>query len=293
MAHGRPLMELVREAAEYLRRKGIKTPRLDAEVLMAHALGCKRIDLYLRFDELLLKEEVDVYRELVRRRGKREPVAYITGSKEFWSIPLRVDSRVLIPRPETETLVEACLEELREIASSSPNPLKAAEIGTGSGAVVIALAKEMGERVMWTATDVSKEALDVARSNAELLHLEGRIQFIEGDGVSPLLGQGGFSLIVSNPPYVPTGELESLDPEVRLYEPKVALDGGLDGTRMISRLLAEAHMALVSGGKLVMEVAGDQRGKVEEMISRVGSWVQWGWKEDLGGRPRVVWVRKG
>lgn len=293
MTYGPPLMELVRQAAEFLGKKGIKTPRLDAELLLAHALGCRRIDLYLRFDELLTEKEVDAFRELLRRRAKREPLAYITGLKEFWSIPLRVDPRVLIPRPETETLVEAALEELKKAPSLGEGRLKAAEIGTGSGAVVIALAKEMGKTVTWKATDISGEALEVARSNARLFDLENTIEFLEGDGIEALLGHGIFNLIVSNPPYVPTREIDTLEPEVRLYEPRVALDGGPDGTRVIAKLLKEAHFLLASGGVLLMEVAPQLKGKVEDMVSGMREWAQWGWKEDLAGRPRVVWLRKG
>jgi release factor glutamine methyltransferase len=288
------LLELVREAAAYLARKGISSPRLDAELLMAHVLGCGRVDLYLRFDQPVAQGELDRFRELLLRRGKREPVAYILGNREFWSLGFRVNPKVLIPRPETETLVELALGELRRAVGEGPLPVRALELGTGCGAVAIALARELGPSVSWVATDISREALDVARCNARELGVEALIQFLEGDLWDPLDPEGRqFRLILSNPPYVPTSCIERLEPEISCYEPRQALDGGQDGLVLVRRILEGAPLRLDSKGMLLMELGEGQSQAVEGILGRDRRWRRWGWGLDLGGRPRVLWASVG
>lgn len=285
------LMELIQEAAKYLDAKGVSSARLDAELLMAHTLGCTRVDLYINFDKPLSPQEVDRFRHLIKRRASREPVAYIVGKKEFWSLEFMVNPHVMVPRPDTETLVEAALKELKEFSSGPP--LKAADIGTGCGAIAIALAKELGPRVLWIATDISSQALDTARRNASFHEVSGLIEFLEGDLFGPLGTEARLTIIVSNPPYIPTEELEALEPEIKLHEPKIALDGGEDGLCIIRRLISEAPAVLTPGGKLLMEVGASQRAKVEELLKGNAAWVEWGWYYDLGARSRVVWARRG
>jgi release factor glutamine methyltransferase len=206
-------------------------------------------------------EELSRFRELIRLRLAGEPVAYLVGEQEFWSLPLKVDRRVLIPRRDTETLVEVGLRVLRQGKGA-----RVADVATGSGAVAIALAKEVqGATVV--ATDASAEALEVARANVERHGLTSRVALAQGDLLSPLLSS--FDLIVSNPPYIPTGELSSLSAEVRC-EPRQALDGGADGLELLSRLIPEAWEKLVSGGTLAVEHAHDQGPRVAERFRRAG-----------------------
>ena len=275
-------LELVRLAAGYLAEKGVATPRLDAEVLLAHVLGVPRIRLYTEFDKPLEPAEVAAYREAVRRRARREPVAYITGEREFWSLGLRVDRRVLIPRPETEVLVERCLPRMGAAGVLL-------DLGTGSGAVALAL---LSERPGWRAVgvDASAGALEVARENARRLGLGERAEFLEGDLYEPVAGRR-FDLIVSNPPYVPSAELDRLEPEVCRYEPRRALDGGPDGLSVIRRIVAGAAEHLADGGLLALEIGAGQGPAVRALIEGAGL----GRVEilpDHAGRDRVAAARR-
>ena len=271
-------LELVRWTGEYFRTHGVESPRLDAELLLAHVLGARRIDLYLRFDQPLQAEERAVYRELVRRRAReRVPVAYLTGTREFWSRPLRVTPDVLIPRPETEGLVQL---------AAKLAPRRAADIGTGSGAIALALALELPE-VEITAVDVSEAALAVARENLAAHGVAERVTLRCGRGLAPL--EGRFDLIASNPPYVPSAELDGLAPELR-HEPRLALDGGPDGLDVIRELAAAAREKLVPGGHLVLEIGADQGARTSELLSAAGA-AHVEVQPDLAGRDRVVLAR--
>jgi release factor glutamine methyltransferase len=285
------LLELIREASAYLAKKGVSSPRLDTELLMACVLGCSRVELYLRFDQPLTKQELDRFRELLRRRARREPLAYILGAKEFWSLSLRVSPSVLIPRPETETLVEVALEELKKAVRKESLPISALELGTGSGAIAIALARELGASVSWWATDISREALEVARWNARQLGVQGWIKFLQGDMWEALEpDQRRFRLVISNPPYIPTALIQQLEPEIRCYEPALALDGGHDGLALIRRIIEQAPCRLVPGGMLVMEVGEAQSELLDEILGKDSRWGKWGWRQDLGGRLRALWA---
>jgi len=267
--------------ATYFAGKGVKTPRLDAEILLAHCLDVDRLYLYLNLDRPLLPDERSRFRELVKRRGLREPVALITGKKEFWSISLQIKPGTLIPRPETEILVEVVLQEIKE----NPAP-KVLEIGTGSGAVAIALAKDK-PRVEVVATDTDFAVLLVAQANAKEAELENAVQFIATDLFDSIRRGGYFDVICSNPPYVPTNIIPTLDPDVRNFEPMRALDGGPDGLDVIRRLAANAENFLNRPGVLVLEFGDEQAEAVGRILVSAGFEVIRIFR-DLSGKPRVI-----
>lgn len=282
---------LLRVSAEYLADKGSSSPRLDAELLLAEALQLERIQLIIQAERPLSEEEVTRYRELIARRARREPIAYILGRAAFRYLELEVGPGVLIPRPETEELVEAALEELRVRPPLSPVPSGGgwaapvvADLGTGSGAITFSLATEGGVRVL--ATDSSGEALGVARRNRARLGLAGAVELVSAD----LLGEfasGTLRLLVSNPPYIPTHEYEALEPDVRDYEPRVALDAGADGLEVYRRLAPQALSALGPGGVLLVEVGHDQAERVAEVLRGAGL-SEVASQRDLSGRERIV-----
>jgi release factor glutamine methyltransferase len=258
--------------------RGISSPRLDAELLAAHALGLSRVQLYTQFDRPLLAAELTALRDLVKRRQGGEPVAYIVGRKEFWSLDLAVDARVLVPRPDTETAVEEALAR----ADAAP-ATRAADVGTGSGAIALALAKVRPDLEIF-AGDVSADALAVARGNADRLGLA--VTFVEGDLLAPLLPHAPFGLVVANLPYIPTGEIAGLPPEVGC-EPRLALDGGPDGLDLVRALIAQADGALASGGALVLEI-GDGQAPATAGLLRAAGFEDVQSRRDLGGIERVV-----
>ncbi len=282
------VLTLLRRATDHFQDQGIDSPRAAAEILLAHALDCRRIDLYLRFDQPVEAAERDRFRDLVRRRLHREPVAYITGVREFWSLPLAVNPSVLIPRPETECLVEAALEALPQAA---PPPKRVLDLGTGSGAVVLALAKERpGHRFL--ATDRSPAALATARFNARRLSLEDRLEFLASDWFTPLRPSHNWDLIVSNPPYISTATLAELAPEVAVFEPRQALDGGSEGLDCLSRLIAGAPGYLAPGGVLILEIGADQRRPVADLARKTAAYSSVDFRTDYAGRDRVTILRK-
>lgn len=237
-------------AKKFLEERGVSSPRLDAELLLAHVLGIGRMQLYMDHDRPLTAAELDAYRELTRRRGLREPVAYLIGERGFWTLDLRVDPRVLVPRPETELLIEACLEF---VGDDKDRELRIADVGTGSGAIALALASELPNASV-LAVDISTDALEVAKANAEQLGLSERVHFVRGDLLSPLQGRDScVDIIVSNPPYIGEAERPDLAPEVDAHEPHVALFAAEDGMALIRRLIAQARVALSRDGLLLIE----------------------------------------
>ena len=270
--------ELVSSTSAYLRRHGVPQARLDAELLLAHVLDVERIGLYLGSAGTPSAMQCDRHWDLVRQRAhQRVPLAYLTGVREFWSQPFWVTRDVLIPRPETETLVEVAL---------AVRPERVLEIGVGSGAVTGALALEL-PRTRFVAVDRSRQALAVARVNLERLGVANRVLLLRGDGGSGL--RGPFDLIVSNPPYIPSGELGRLPPEVQ-NEPTLALDGGPDGLSFVRRLVADAPALLARSGCLALEVGRGQAGAVREELIRVGA-PAIETTRDLAGVERVVLAR--
>lgn len=276
----RPL-ELTRLAAEHLATKGVEDPRLDAELLLAHVLRVRRLDLYLQFERPLAPEEVEAYREAVRRRARREPLQYITGVAAFRELEVAVDPRVLIPRPETEVLVGAVLEWAQGRAG-----LLALDIGTGSGAIALSLLHEGPfERVV--ATDLSAAALAVARLNAERLGLTDRLDAREGPLWEPVGDAERFDVIVSNPPYVAETAAATLAPEVAAHEPGAALYGGPDGLEVVRGIVEGAGARLRAGGLLAVEVGLGQAPTVAAWLDRA-PFGRPRIVEDLTGRERVV-----
>ena len=272
-------LEAVRDVARELGEAGVPSPRVDAEFLVAHVLECGRTDLYRR-DSEVTSEELVRLRLLVDRRRSREPLAYVLGEWGFRGLTLNVDPRVLIPRPETELLVERCLERLQEI--ESPRVL---DVGVGSGAIALAIAQEH-PRARVLAVDRSPAALEVARDNLAASAVDGRVEFREADLLRGILGP--FDLVVSNPPYVAPDEIETLEPEIRLYEPRAALVGV-----GVGEAIAEAARSILSpGGWLLIECGDGQAGSLAAELDRLG------YRDvvktlDLAGRERIVEGRWG
>ena len=271
-------LDLVRWTTGYFKEHGIPSPRLDAEVLLAFVLSVERIELYTAFERPVESAERERFRELVRERAqKRRPVAYLTGVREFWSRTFRVDESVLIPRPDTETLVrEAVAREPRRIL----------EVGVGSGAVCGALALELPEAEI-VGTDISESALEIARGNLASLGVAERCELRRAD----LVSGGDFDVLVSNPPYVPTAELAGLEPEV-LHEPRAALDGGADGLDVIRRLVEAAPKVLRRGGWLLLEIGAGQGSRVGALMEAAG-FENTALCLDLAGVERVAAARRG
>jgi release factor glutamine methyltransferase len=273
---------LLEWTTSFLSQKGSESPRLDTEVLLAHALGCKRIELYTRHDEVAPEEGRQKFRDLVRRRVEGCPVAYLVGRKEFFSLELEVGPAVLIPRPDTECVVDECLRLARGLAE--PEVL---DVGTGSGNLAVAVARQSkGAKV--TATDLSAEALAVAARNAQRHGVGDRIRFVQGDVYGPLDPAERFDFILSNPPYIRHGDIPQLPAGVRDYEPHVALDGGADGFAMFDRLLAGAPGHLKSGGWLIVEIGTAQEGPGRERIGHVEGFELAKTVHDGSGHPRVL-----
>ena len=271
-------IDVLRKATGFLRDRGVANPRLDAELLLADVLGVDRVGVYLSFERPLTEEELTLYRERIRRRGRREPLQHIRGRQEFFSREFRVDRTVLVPRPETETLVETALERIRGRPAA-----RVLDVGTGCGAIAITLALEApGSKVC--AVDVSAEAVEVARDNAG--RLGAGVDLRAGDLFEPFHGER-FDLVVSNPPYVRTEAIAALEPEVRDFDPRAALDGGEDGLDFQRRLATNAGSALVEGGALVVEVGAGQARAVADLFASAGLVSIWT-RSDLAGIERVV-----
>ena len=268
-------------AAKFLAGRGVGSPRLDAELLLAMVLATDRVGVYLRFDRPLGRTEVDVYRALIRRRGEGEPVAHLTGSREFWSRSFIVTPDVLVPRPETELVVERALA----LVGARDRPLRVLDLGTGSGAIAVALAGELPAAQV-TAVDVSPAAVLVAERNAAAANVAARVRVVVSDWTAALAPEQRFDLVVSNPPYVPTDEIAALAPEVR-REPRLALDGGVDGLDAYRRLVGEAARVVAPGGALVCEVGAGQAPAVAALFAAAG-FCAVGRFADLAGIERVV-----
>lgn len=263
---------------------GIGAARLEAQLLLAHVLQCTRTQLYTSFDKPLAEAELAGYRGLIKRRLGGEPVAYLLGEHEFWGLPLEVDAHVLVPRPDTETVVEVA----RATRADRAAPCRVLDLCTGSGAIALALAKELPAATV-VATEVSPEAAAIARRNAARNGVAERVDVREGDLFAPVAGER-FDLIVSNPPYIATAVLATLSAEVR-REPRLALDGGADGLAFYDRICAEAAAHLEPGGALVVEHGFDQADAVRARFVAAG-FTDVALVHDLGKNPRVTWARR-
>ena len=280
------VLEVIQRSAEFLGNKGVDSPRLQTELLLAHALRLPRLNLYLNFERQLAAAELEAVRELVRRRGNREPLQHILGAASFCGLEIKVNRHVLVPRPETELLAERAWNFLSSINSL---PATALDFGTGSGCIAIALAAKCPAAQV-DAVDISAEALSVARENARLNGLAGRIQFLVGDGFAGLPRGLAYDLIVANPPYIPRAEIDALQPEVREYDPRPALDGGADGLDFFHRLAAEAAGHLGAAGKILLEFGDGQAGRIGELFVQ-HKWVVENVDPDYSGRPRFLTAR--
>ena len=284
------IIKLLRWATSYLTSRDIDSPRATGEILLAHALRVKRIDLYLNYDQPLVSEELNAFKVLIKRRIRREPVAYILGIKEFWSMDLKITRDVLIPRPETECLVEVALEMLSE--NPSPPSKRILDLGTGSGAIVLALASEQPRNVYF-ASDFSSRAAKLASINAARRDIFGRIHFFVGDWLAPLdQAKSSFDMILSNPPYIPSQVIDKLQPEIHQFEPHAALNGDLDGLSSFRKIIGNAYKYLKPRGVVLLEIGHDQKDDVHQLVSDCGFYENFNHTKDYSGCDRVVWFRK-
>jgi release factor glutamine methyltransferase len=279
------IIELINETTGYFKKKGIESARLEAELLLADCLGIERIQLYIAFERPVSEEELSRFRETVRRRAAGEPVAYLTGYREFWSLKIRVHKGVLIPRPETELLVEEALKFLKP----RDQEMTILDLGTGSGAISLALAKEIKNSVLY-ATDISRAALAVARQNIAAQGLQERIRLVFGDGPAPFRRRPLFDLVISNPPYIRSGEIAALAVEIKDHEPLQALDGGDDGLAFYRQWIPQMHSLLRNSGCVILEIGADQSGAVAQLFRDTG-FSDVATAKDYAGQSRAVIAR--
>ena len=276
---------IIKWTEQYFQDKGVDSPRLDAEVLLSHVLQKERIYLYIHFDEPLEAAELAAFREMVKKRVQRIPVAYIVGAREFMGLRFAVSPAVLIPRPDTEILVEAVIERLKD-----KSQIKFVDIGTGSGAIVLSLLHYL-PLACAVAVDISQDALAVATENAETLLVKDRVDFYQGDLYEPLAAEK-FDAIVSNPPYIPNADIAELEPEVKEFEPYGALAGGLDGLDFYRRLIADGSDRLKDGGFMAFEVGINQAQAVAALAESMPIFEKVEILKDYAGIERVVILHK-
>ncbi len=280
------VLEAIQKGSDFLARKGVESPRLQAELLLAQVLKLPRMQLYLNFQRPLAPAEAEAARALVVRRGQREPLQHILGSTSFCGLEIAVNRHVLVPRPETELLAELAWQFLSALKTQDARLKTALDFGTGSGCIALALAAKCpNARIV--ALDASADALLVAQQNAARLGLADGIRFVCGDGFAALGGADRFDLVASNPPYVPSADIASLEPEVRDYDPPGALDGGPDGLDCIRLLAAGAAAHLYQGGRLMLEF-GDGQAQAVRQILEAQKWVVEAVKQDYTRRDRVL-----
>ncbi|RBP37052.1 peptide chain release factor N(5)-glutamine methyltransferase [Garciella nitratireducens] len=281
--------QLLMNGTKKLKQASMNTARLDAEVILAHQLGCNRIDLIINCNDEVDEKQQKLYYDKIKERIQGKPVQYIVGQQEFMGLPFKVTPDVLIPRPDTEILVESAIEE----AKSMKKPLIILDIGTGSGAIALSLAHYIMESLVYT-VDISPEAIEVAQENAKHLSLTQRVYFYLGDLMTPLEKElyGKVDLLVSNPPYIPHHEIANLQKEVRDYEPTIALDGGKDGLEFYRRILKEGEKLLSFQGKMIFEVGYDQAQSVFDILKESKIFNEIAIQKDLAGIDRTIIARK-
>ena len=300
------ILKLLQWATSFFTTHRIDSPRSTAEILLAHSLKVERIDLYLRYDQPLTTYELSDFKNLIKRRLNREPVAYIIGFKEFWSLRFAVSRDVLIPRPDTECLVEAALgifsinqkkeKNIDLQPSDSSKGCRILELGTGSGAIIISLASSLSKsraKHCYFASDINLKALKIAMENAGYHCLDETIHFFSGDWMSPVnKNKDPFDIIVSNPPYIPKKVIKTLQPEIYQYEPRLALDGGEDGLSAIRNIILSVPQFLKRKGCLLLEIGYDQKQKVRQIADESGFYEPAFFIKDLAGHTRVVQLVK-
>ena len=274
------VLEIIKRTTGFFDKRGVESARLNAELLIGHALGLKRMQLYLQFERPLSEGELEKIRPLVKRRGNREPLQYIVGEVEFAGVKLKVDQRALVPRPETEHLVELVAQRL------TVAPARILDLGTGSGAIALAFARIYPAAAI-IATDRSEEALALARENAEANNLGGRVRCTRSDWFSGLAPDERFQLIVTNPPYLSDEEMREAQPEVKDFEPRMALSAGPDGGAALTRIIREAPGFLAANGLLACETGVAQHAQLQELAAKTG-YVRTESLRDLAGRDRYL-----
>jgi len=288
------IIKLLGWTTSYFESHDIDAARIEAEILLAHAMQLQRIDLYLQYDQPLSAKELSRFKDLIKRRIKREPVAYIVGSKEFWSMDFMVTKDVLIPRPETEFLVETALKFLPQESASHQilTPKRILELGTGSGAVVLALVS-MRPYHLFFASDRITTAVKLAKQNATVHGFESKVSFVCADWLEPFKDKRSlFDMIISNPPYVPRRVIEKLQPEIIKYEPISAIDGSEDGLSCLRHIINNAHLYLQQKGHLLLEIGHNQRNDVQEIIDQCSKYENVLYTKDYSGFDRVVQMCK-
>jgi release factor glutamine methyltransferase len=300
------VLDVIQRSTEFLAKRGVDSPRLQTELLMAHVLKLPRMQLYLNFDRPLTTTELEMLRDLLKRRSQREPLQHITGSTSFCGLEISVNEHVLIPRPETELLAELGWHFLNQISAERPKEppipvapqtgatitrtLAALDFGTGSGCLAIALAINSPASTV-EAVDISEQVIKVAKQNAARHGLADRVGFFQGDGFNALPVRTQFDLIVSNPPYVPTAEIDTLQPEVRDHDPRLALDGGPDGLNFYRRLALEAKAFLNRNAKMMLEFGDGQAEPICSLFEKQ-NWIVERVVTDYTQRPRILIVRR-
>ena len=277
------VLEAIQKSADFLGKKSVESPRLQTELLLAHLLKLPRMKLYLNFDRVLTPAETGALRELVKRRGQREPLQHITGSTSFCGYEIAVNRHALVPRPETELLAELGWQFLSTLNSQ---PSTALDFGTGTGCIAIALAAKCQDAKI-IALDISTDALALAKQNAAQNKVAERIEFVQGDGFGALPAGTQFDLIISNPPYIPSAEIATLQPEVRDFDPRGALDGGADGLDFYRMLAAQAKAFLKPDGKIMLEFGDGQADAIKNIFENE-KWIVEAVKEDYSQRERIL-----
>jgi release factor glutamine methyltransferase len=279
------VLEVIQRSTQFLAQKGVDSPRLQVELLLAHLLRLPRLQLYLNFQRELDETELSRLREFVKRRGQREPLQHIVGTTSFVGLEIKCSRAALIPRPETEQLAERGWKYLQSLEGGSPAVL---DVGTGSGCIAIAIASKVpAARV--TALDISPDALALAHTNAAALSVSERIDFIQGDALT-FSASRAFDLVVSNPPYIPSAEITELEPEVKEFDPMLALDGGPDGLSLFRRLAAESGKWLKPGGIFMAEFSDGQEVSLRTLFESE-NWIVEDIAADYSGRPRILTAR--
>jgi release factor glutamine methyltransferase len=280
------IQKLLNWVTEYLTEKGIDSPRLSAELLLSHILGLKRIELYTHFDKSVSKQQLDKLHDLVKRAGRHEPIVYLTGKTEFYSLELDITPDCMIPRPETELLVERAIEFLRTRTGGQ----FVCDLCTGSGCIAVAIAKNF-QNARIIATDISAAALRIAAKNVEQYQLQDRITLLCGDLFEPIIPQldtKGFDLIVCNPPYTTAAEFESLDKNIKAYEPRIALYAGEDGLDVYRRITEKVDTFLKPDAALMLEIGYSQGPVVKELLEKAGAFTGIKIEKDTSNNDRIA-----
>ena len=282
------LKQVYLESVQRLGDAGVAEPEIEAALLLGHVLSYSRTQFFLALGQEISAQHLSFFNTLLSRRLQREPLAYITGEQEFWSLPFAVSRKVLIPRPETEELLEKIFATVRQVGVPTGPVL---DLGVGSGAITVVLARELADRLVF-GVDISLDALGVARENIERHQVQPRVFLINGDWLTAIRQEGRFALVVSNPPYIAATAMDGLQPEVRDFEPHGALTGGVDGLSDIHALAAQVHPVMVPGGMFFMEIGADQQEAVLKIFSSFSEYDRLQVHFDLAGLPRIFQARR-